>query len=315
MIIKYCLSFQRNIARNSSTASGYAEKRMQSYDYFPDIPNFALFSLSFVSFCLSLHESNIRTMQKYNVMLAAASMLLVGASCASHYQLASVDRSRLLIDRRYDATPDAAAATFIMPYRHEVDSVMRPVVGRVACYMAAKRPESQLSNLLADILLWCGPRFNEKPDFAVDNMGGIRAALAEGDVTLGDIVDMAPFENKICFLTLSGTKVLELFGQIAHRGGEAVSHGVEMVITKDGKLVSAKINGEPVEPARSYRVATLDYVAQGNDQMEAFKTRTNMVSPQGAENNVRFLIVDYFKDQTAHGIVVAPKVEGRIVVE
>ena len=67
-------------------------------------------------------------MQKYNVMLAAASMLLVGASCASHYQLASVDRSRLLIDRRYDATPDAAAATFIMPYRHEVDSVMRPVV-------------------------------------------------------------------------------------------------------------------------------------------------------------------------------------------
>ena len=158
-------------------------------------------------------------------------------------------------------------------------------------------------------------RFNEKPDFAVYNMGGIRAALAEGDVTLGDIVDMAPFENKICFLTLSGTKVLELFGQIAHRGGEAVSHGVEMVITKDGKLVSAKINGEPVEPARSYRVATLDYVAQGNDQMEAFKTRTNMVSPQGAENNVRFLIVDYFKDQTAHGIVVAPKVEGRIVVE
>ena len=94
-----------------------------------------------------------------------------------------------------------------------------------------------------------------------------------------------------------------------------MSHGVEMVITKDGKLVSAKINGEPVEPARSYRVATLDYVAQGNDQMEAFKTRTNMVSPQGAENNVRFLIVDYFKDQTAHGIVVAPKVEGRIVVE
>ena len=42
----------------------------------------------------------------------------------------------------------------------------------------------------------------------------------------GDVLDVAPFENKISFLTLSGDKVKELFEQMARRGGEGVSASV-----------------------------------------------------------------------------------------
>ena len=142
-------------------------------------------------------------------------------------------------------------------------------------------------------------------------MGGIRASLSKGNVTRGDILDIAPFENKICFLTLSGTDVMELFAQMAMVGGEGVSHSIRLEISKDGKLLSASINGKPVDPNASYRITTIDYLAQGNDHLEAFKKKTNFVSPQNEENNARFLIEEYFKDMHAEGKAVEAKVEGR----
>ena len=243
------------------------------------------------------------------------SAMLMGTGCASHYELASVKRTRILVDSRYDAAPDVAAAKFMEPYKHQVDSVMGPVVGEVDHDMTAHRPESDLSNLLADIMVWGAKDYHEKVDFGVYNMGGIRAALSKGKVTYGDVLDIAPFENKICFVTLTGAKVLELFSQMAHTGGEAVSHGVELVFTRDHKLKSARLNGKEIDPKASYRIATLDYLAQGNDKMEAFKSATNVVSPQESSNNTRFIIMDYFKEQTAQGKVVNAHKEGRIRVE
>ncbi|MBQ8462800.1 MAG: 5'-nucleotidase C-terminal domain-containing protein [Prevotella sp.] len=247
--------------------------------------------------------------------LAGLSMMMLLTACTTHYQLTDVSRSRILVDRRYDATPDAQATAFLAPYKQKVDEVMSPVVGRVAHDMAAQRPESDLSNLLPDIFVHMAKNYNEQPDFAVYNMGGIRAALSKGDVTYGDVLDVAPFENKICFLTLTGEKVLELFAQIAKRGGEGVSMGVQLVITKDGQLVSARLHGKEIDPQASYRVTTIDYLSQGNDGMTAFKSGTNLVSPQDDQNNARYVIRDYFKEMLQKGQVVDSKVEGRIVIE
>lgn len=254
-------------------------------------------------------------MQRKFIIPVLASTLMWVSPCSAQYKLTGVQRSRILVDSRYDATPDKAAAAFIAPYKKKVDSIMSPVVGRTAEYMYADRPESNLSNLLADILVWSGQFYNEKPAFAVYNMGGIRAAFAKGDVTYGDVLDVAPFENKICFVTLTGSKVMELFRQIASVGGEAVSHGVELRITKDGALLSARLNGREIDPEAEYRIATIDYVAQGNDKMEAFKSSADINSPKSEENNVRYLIVKYLKEQAAQGKAVDTKIEGRIKIE
>ena len=48
--------------------------------------------------------------------------------------------------------------------------------------------------------------------------------------------------------------------------------------------------------------------------MEAFKAKTAVVSPQSEENNVRYLIMDYFRTMTKEGRKVESKVEGRITV-
>jgi 2',3'-cyclic-nucleotide 2'-phosphodiesterase (5'-nucleotidase family) len=128
-------------------------------------------------------------------------------------------------------------------------------------------------------------------------------------------LEVAPFENKICFLTMSGMHLMELFKQIASVGGEGVSRGVEMVITKDRQLKSVRLHGKEIVPLADYRVVTIDYLAQGNDHMEAFKQKRHMNAPRGKENNSREVIIDYFKTMLKQGKTVDADVEGRIVVE
>lgn len=236
------------------------------------------------------------------------------ASCHSHYRLADVQRTRIVVDSRYDATPDEDAVRFLAPYKHTVDSVMGPVMGTVAHNMEAKRPESDLSNLLSDILVWAAPQYGEEPVLGVYNMGGIRASLIKGTVTYGDVIDVAPFENKIAFTTLNGETLLKFFRQIAKRGGEGVSHGCELVITANGELVSARLHGKEIDPKADYRIATIDYLLGGNDGLSALNEGTNVKSPQEVRNNTRFIIMDYFKQKTAKGEVIDAKVEGRIKV-
>ncbi len=243
-------------------------------------------------------------------------MMIVGlTACRTHYQVASVERSTILVDSRYDAHPDAEAAQFLQHYAHIVDSVMGPKVGRSAKYMTPHRPESELSNLLADILVWAAKDYQEQPDFGVYNMGGIRADLPKGDVTYGDVLDIAPFENKISFATLSGADVLELFSEMASVGGEGVSHAVRMVITRDGRLVSVTIHGKPIDPQQDYRIATIDYLLGGTDNMSAFKKSRDINSPQQVENNSRFIIMNYFREQKRQGKEVDAQIEGRVVIK
>ena len=250
-----------------------------------------------------------------NLNCALCMMIALLCGCASHYQVASVSKQRIVVDSRYDNKPVAQGEAFLAPYKQKVDSIMGPVVGIVACDMAAERPESNLSNLLSDILMWAAKDYNEQPDFAVYNVGGIRAALSKGKVTYGDILDIAPFENKISFISLTGENVLKLFSQIAARGGEGLSHGVELLLSKDLKLVSARLNGEEIDPARSYRITTIDYLAQGNDGLTAFKAGTDLNSPKEDKNNSRYIIVNYFREQQAKGLAVDSKVEGRVRIE
>ena len=240
-------------------------------------------------------------MKNKTLFLPVLATMMMVMGCRSHYEIAGIQRTRILIDSRYDAQPDAQAAEFMKPYKHVVDSVMGPVVGRSAKYMTAQRPEGILSNLLSDILIWAAKDYNEQPDFAIYNMGGVRAALPKGEVTYGDILDIAPFENKIAFATLSGSDVLDLFRQIASVGGEGVSSSVRMVITKDYQMESLTINGEPVDPQRDYRVASIDYLLGGTDKLEAFKKARDFHAPKETSNNTRFIIMNYFREMAKQG--------------
>lgn len=219
--------------------------------------------------------------------------------------------SRIEITNRLDDRISQDVKDILAPYSPSVDSLIAPVVGRSLQFMMATRPESLLSNLVSDILLNESRKYGKKADLAICNIGGLRSALPVGNVTLGDILEIAPFENKMCIVKMRGKVLTELMQQIAKREGEGVSHGVQMVIG-EGKLKSLLINGKPVIPSRLYTIATIDYVAEGNDGMTAFKKAEYK---HIYDSNVREVYVDYFRSMSAKNRAVSSTIEGRIVRE
>lgn len=232
-------------------------------------------------------------------------------ACNSSYSLVSVEGGRVPITSVYDEQQDQAAWRILQPYRAKIDSLMTPVIGHSARKLEAYRPESPLSNLMADILCEGAKRkLGISVDVGVMNVGGIRNILNEGDITFGSIYEISPFQNALSVVVLRGEDLLELFQQIAAVHGEGLS-GARLVISKDGRLLRAEVGGKPVDPAKEYRVATIDYLAEGNDRMEAFKKATSRTEPQDAV--LRDLFIDYVKQCEAKGVFVNAEIEGRIV--
>ena len=253
-------------------------------------------------------------MKILRTIFTSAVLLFCVTAFAQNYHVTKVTRERILIDNRY--VPDAEASSFLAPYKHQVDSLTSPIVGYSAKYMKSHGPESELSNLLADIMVWGGSMYNERPDIGIYNMGGIRAAMPEGKVTLGDIIDIAPFENKICFLTLTGKQLKILFLEMMSRGG-ATSKGIKAiydVVDKKLSLTSISLNGKKIKDKKKYRIATIDYLIQGNDGFREFRNASNFNIPGGDDANARNIIAAYFVDKMFKEEVVDASIEGRIII-
>ncbi len=197
--------------------------------------------------------------------------------------------------------------------RQAVDSIRRPVIGEAAMALEKHIPESPLMNFAADALLaMARETTGEAIDVAITNKGGLRSNIAAGTITFGDIYNVFPFENTLALLTLSGEQLLQLCREIASVGGEAIA-GMRLVITPQGRLVSATVGGLPVDVARSYRVATSDYLSQGNDKMAALALGTERRIWH--DITVRDLMVRYIKRLAAEGRTLQAACDGRITVK
>lgn len=254
---------------------------------------------------------NRQTINLLSGALLSAAFLLT--SCHTSYEVVKAEGDRIPMDSTWDAAPDAEAVALLAPYKAKIDSVMYSVVGTAEMSMDRYRPESLLSNLIADVLREAAVGVQGKPaDMGLVNVGGIRNVLTEGPITTENIYEILPFENSLCILTMKGSAMKQLFENIAVRGGEGVS-GIQLEISKDGKLLQATIGGKPVADEQVYTVATIDYLADGNDGMTAFLQADKRECPEGA--TLRGLFMDYVKQQTAAGKKITSRMEGRVIIK
>lgn len=231
------------------------------------------------------------------------------ALSAQQYKVEGVKWGRYEVTKEWDARPDSMALRTVAPYRHAVDSLMSPVLGESEVAMRAARPESLLSNFVADVLREASVRVGKKADIGLCNIGGLRSTMPKGKVTYGDVLEIAPFENRLCIVSLNGDKLMELMEQIAAVGGEGIS-GARLVITKDGRLLSAEVGGRPIDANNLYVVATLDYLAEGNDKMYALKEH---LFKKETKISVRDLIMETIRREHDQGRKITAKIEDRIV--
>ena len=160
--------------------------------------------------------------------------------------------------------------------------------------------------------------FVTKPSFSSQNPGDVvindfMNFLKENNLYLSYDKNhkIAPFENALCVLTMDGATLKELFGQIASVHGEGLS-GATLKIDVEGNLLEAKVNGRQIGAKKTYTVATIDYLAEGNDKMEAFRRASSKIFPKDAL--LRNLLLDYVKQCEQKGQFVTSQVEGRIKV-
>ena len=243
------------------------------------------------------------------MLYAVATVLLFCVEgWAQRYEIGQIDARRYELTSAWDVFPDSAALRVLAPYSRAVDSIMSPVLGECEDEMWVARPESPLSNFLADVLLDASARVGKKADIGLCNIGGIRSALPKGVITYGNVLDVCPFESKMCILSLTGKTLMELFSQIAHSGGEGLSRGVKMGFTSDGRLIDVTLGGEPVDSNAIYVVATLDYLAEGNDGLTALRDCLFMRETPFV---VRDLLSESILRARSEGKKVSARVEGR----
>ena len=245
------------------------------------------------------------------LVLCFASLIL--ESCYSGYSLVGVKGEAVPVTLVYDDHPDERALAILCPYKQKIDSIMSPVIGYSSATLTVERPESSLSNLIADILRESAAEVKKETiDIAVMNMGGIRNALPEGKITYGTIYEIAPFENSLCILTMDGDVLIELFSQIAMVHGEGLS-GAQLTITEDGRLCNATIGGCPIKSEKTYTVATIDYLAEGNDRMTAFRKAKS--KEYFKELLLRDLLLKYVMKCNEESRAVKAGKEGRIQIK
>ncbi|EJF5651509.1 bifunctional UDP-sugar hydrolase/5'-nucleotidase UshA [Salmonella enterica] len=105
-------------------------------------------------------------------------------------------------------------------------------------------------------------------DFGVMSGGGIRDSIEAGDITYKSVLKVQPFGNIVVYADMSGKEVVDYLTAVAQMkpdSGAYPQFANVSFIAKEGKLTDLKIKGEPVDPAKTYRMATLSFNATGGD--------------------------------------------------
>ncbi|MDE5647492.1 MAG: 5'-nucleotidase C-terminal domain-containing protein, partial [Muribaculaceae bacterium] len=208
-----------------------------------------------------------------------------------------ISYSLIKIDSRLDDRIDRSLEKMLAPYRNSVDSIMSRKIAETSRILD-KNEDGGLTNFLADFVAAVGEKISGKPvDLGLINSGGIRRSLPEGHITQGMITDMLPFDNKIVVLDISGEDLIRAFDVLAMRNGsDGVSSSVKMTFDPDTKHpVSITINNSPIDNRKHYRLATIDYLANGGDYMTSLPKATVLAQSNDILYNelIRYLSEEY----------------------
>ncbi|MEI2357123.1 5'-nucleotidase C-terminal domain-containing protein [Mesobacillus zeae] len=220
---------------------------------------------------------------------------------------------------------DPAAKARVNELKAPLDELKNKIVGRSDVFLNGERAdirtkETNLGNLIADAMV---EKANESvpTTIGMQNGGGIRASIPAGDVSLGQVLTVMPFANQLVTLNLTGEEIWQALehsvseveraqGKFMHVSGLKFSYDpAKPAYDRVWKVEVKTGNGyEPIDPAKSYNVATNAFVADGGDGFTVFKKAKD-------EGRIKELyVVDYelISSYLTNNNPVAPSVEGRI---
>ncbi|MCL2511198.1 MAG: 5'-nucleotidase C-terminal domain-containing protein [Bacteroidales bacterium] len=222
----------------------------------------------------------------------------------------TIRSSSYTIDSTYDGAIDKQAEALINRYKPTVNERVSEKVGTSAQAMTATMPESLLTNLACNIIWEKGSEILKEPaDLSLLNFGGFRASLPEGEVLLGDIYEIFPFDNTLQIAFIKGKYLRQLFTMFAAGQMHPMSHVVLTIQNKELKEVL--IGGVPLDDEKIYKLVTIDYLIFGGDKMEVLTKSERYVYTSLL---LRDVITEYFINKKRQGVSVDATLDGRVKI-
>jgi len=225
--------------------------------------------------------------------------ILSTAACRQQaMRLGEIETSQVQIDSTLGEVDSLEA--YIAPYREHVDEVLNAPL----CYAPETlsktdgKRNSSMGNLMADILLKEADkvlrlRENIRVDMAIMNHGGIRTAISKGPVSERTAYEVMPFENGLVVAALKGNTVAEMVDFLRQAEVPHPVSGLKIRLDSEGNLEFLRIQGKPLDPEKTYYVATSDYLIGGGDRMTFFQQHEALYK---TDYKIRNAMVDYFKE-------------------
>ena len=238
--------------------------------------------------------------------------------------VATWDGDAILLSRYITADPEIS--DLIAGLAEPIEELRNQPVGESAVFLVGDRRFCRVEECLLGNMITDAMRAETGAEIAITNGGGIRADIDEGEVTLGEVLNVLPFGNLVSTMDLTGADVIEAL----ENGVSQITLNDAGVISRDGaagrfpqvsgitftfdptqepgsRIVEVLLeSGEPIDPEAIYSVATNDFMRGGGDGYATFAE--DAIDPYDFGKPLDQVLMEYIEANSP----VAPEIEGRI---
>ena len=228
--------------------------------------------------------------------------------CSHKTTITKISESHVVIN---DLKIDSSIYKVMLPYKKTHDEQMQAVVAKSEDALVKADVESTLGNFFCDAVIYETKKLLGKDSsmlaVAIFNKGGLRNSLPKGNITIGNVFELMPFDNEVVLLKLSGAQFKDMCFKIVEKGDIPV--GGMRLIMKGSTPTDIFVNGKPFDETKDYWVVTSDYLANGGDSYIFFK---DALDRKNLNILLRNMIIEYCNDVTKLNQTIKPKLDGRI---
>jgi 5'-nucleotidase / UDP-sugar diphosphatase len=219
-------------------------------------------------------------------------------------------------------TPDPEVAAVVAGFESVLDKHLDTPIGTTAVELDStsaivRSRESAIGNLVADAMRW-----SAQTEVAVTNGGAIRAGRIYppgATLTRRDVLSELPFGNRLVTIDISGSALaaaiengLSVLPNPSGRFPQVSGLTVEAEASRPPgrRVLSIKVGDAPLDPNRSYSLATNDFLARGGDDYTTFRD-AKPVLPIADSPLLAYEVIDYIVSVGT----IRTGVDGRIVLK
>jgi len=245
---------------------------------------------------------------KFQIKILFFSVLLSLYGCSQKTSVSNISESHIIVNSN---KIDSSVYKMMSPYKKTHDEQMYAVIAKSEDALVKSDVESTLGNFFCDAVIYETKKLLGKDssmlDVAIFNKGGLRNSLPKGNITIGNVFELMPFDNEVVILKLSGAQFKDMCFKIVEKGGIPVG-GMRLTM-KGTTPTDITVNGKPFDETKDYWVVTSDYLANGGDSYNFFK---NAKERKIMNVLLRNMIINYCEDITKLDQTIKPQLDGRI---